>query len=160
MLGILFLLFVAVPIVEIVVLVKLGSVVGFLPTMALVLLTGAVGAFLARTQGLRALRSIQAELAAGRVPAARLLDGMMILIGGIVLLTPGLLTDLLGLSLLFPPTRALAKRWLAGRIQKMVREGRGNIRFMYMTPPGPRQGGPVEVEEVEPLEDGDGRWIH
>ena len=123
MLGRLFLLFVLVPIVELAILVRLGSRIGFWPTLGLVVLTGAVGAWLAKSQGLRLVRAIQGELAAGRIPANHLLDGLLVLIGGIVLLTPGLLTDLLGIMLLFPPTRAVFRRGISARMQRMVRSG-------------------------------------
>jgi UPF0716 protein FxsA len=124
MLKKLLLLFIAVPLLELLILVKLGTVVGFWPTVGLVLLTGTVGAMLAKSQGMRVLRGIQSELAVGRVPAARLLDGLLILIGGIVLLTPGLLTDIAGLLLLFPPTRNRLKRPLRRKLEGMARSGR------------------------------------
>lgn len=123
MLARLFLLFVLVPIVELAILVRLGSWIGFWPTLGLVLLTGAVGAWLAKSQGLRLVRAIQAELAAGRIPATHLVDGLLVLIGGVVLLTPGLLTDVLGILLLFPPSRAAFRRAISVRLQRMVKSG-------------------------------------
>lgn len=130
MFGKLLLLFVAVPLVELAILVKLGTLVGFWPTIALVLVTGTVGAWLARSQGIRVLRAIQAETAAGRMPAAHLLDGLLVLIGGIVLLTPGLLTDVAGLLLLFPPTRARFKGMLRKRMERMVRSGQASFTMI------------------------------
>lgn len=121
--GRLFLLFVIAPIVELAILIKLGGVVGVWPTIALVLGTGALGATLARRQGVRVLREIQAELSMGRMPAARMLDGFLILIGGILLLTPGLIGDLLGITLLLPLTRSWFKRAMRRRMERMIRTG-------------------------------------
>lgn len=116
MAGRLLLLFVLVPLIELALLVRLGQVVGFWPTLGLVAATGVLGAGLARAEGLRTLGRFQAEVAAGRVPGGALLDGLAILVGGAFLLTPGLLTDLAGFSLLVPATR----RWIQRRIRKGV----------------------------------------
>jgi len=120
-------LFIILPLIELALLIELGGIVGVWPTIALVLGTGAVGAALARSQGARVLREIRAELAMGRMPAARMLDGLMILIGGILLLTPGVLSDLLGIALLFPPSRAVFKQILRIRLERMIRTGRANF---------------------------------
>ncbi|KAA3619668.1 MAG: membrane protein FxsA [Calditrichaeota bacterium] len=105
-------LFIAMPLIEISILIKLGEVFGFWPTLWLVVLTGILGAFLARKQGINTYNKIQQELAEGRMPASQMLDGLLILIGGIVLLTPGLITDLIGFSLLFPFVRKIIKEYL------------------------------------------------
>lgn len=120
-------LFVAVPLVEMALLVRLGTWIGFWPTVGLVLATGAAGAALARQQGMRVIRRIQAEMAVGQMPAAHLLDGLLILIGGVLLLTPGVLTDLTGLLLLAPFSRKRLKAALRGRLERMIRSGRVNI---------------------------------
>ena len=127
MLGKLLLLFIAVPLLELAILVKLGSVFGFWPTITLVFVTGTLGALLARSQGTQVLRAIQTELSVGRMPTARLLDGLLVLIGGIVLLTPGLLTDITGLLLLLPPSRAWFKRILQRKLEGMIRSGQVNF---------------------------------
>ena len=119
----LFLLFVGLPLVELALLVQLGRWLGLLPTLALVFLTGAAGAALARRQGFRVWLDIQNEMREGRMPVAGMLDGLMILIGGILLLTPGLLTDLLGLSLLLPPTRRFYKDRLRRRLERAMQSG-------------------------------------
>jgi UPF0716 protein FxsA len=120
-LGLLLLLFVLLPIAELAILIQMGQAVGFWLTLAIVLGTGAVGAMLARSQGMRVLAEVQRELLAGRVPHRQVLDGMAILVGGTLLLTPGFITDVAGLALLFPPTRRLleviARRWLERQIQ-------------------------------------------
>lgn len=123
------LLFILVPLLELVVLIQLGQVVGLWPTIGLVVVTGAIGAAMARTQGLKTLFAFQASAAEGRIPAEELQDGLAILVGGALLLTPGLLTDLVGFALLAPPTRT----WIQARVRKALlrRLERGTIRVTY-----------------------------
>jgi UPF0716 protein FxsA len=102
-------LFTLVPLIELFLLVKLGDMIGFWPTVALVVATGAMGAILTRMEGLRVLRQAQADFQKGRVPTDRLLDGLLILIAGAVLLTPGLITDAVGFFLLVPPGRRMIR---------------------------------------------------
>jgi UPF0716 protein FxsA len=123
MFGRLLLLFVLVPLLELAILVRLGGWLGFWPTMALVIVTGAAGAALARHQGTQVVRRIRTELQWGRVPAAHLLDGLLVLVGGLLLLTPGLLTDLVGLSLLVPMSRRGLKGVVTRKLERMVRKG-------------------------------------
>jgi len=119
----LFLLFSLVPIIEIWLLIKVGRVIGALPTVCLLLAISLVGAWLAKSQGLRTIEAIRNELAAGRLPAARLLDGAMILTGGILLLTPGFFTDFLGLFFLFPLSRTFLKKWLGRILERGLSKG-------------------------------------
>lgn len=116
----LFLLFVLVPLVELALLVRLGTAIGFWPTMALVLATGALGAYLARLQGLRTWHRIQHDLATGRMPVAEVVDGLLIFLAGILLLTPGLLTDALGFALLVPRTRKAFRHAVGRRLRRMA----------------------------------------
>lgn len=125
------LLFVTVPLVELALLVWIGRHVGVLPTVALIFATGLLGASLARWQGLRTWRRFQAALDAGRLPHRELVEGLLILVAGAVLLTPGLLTDLAGFALLVPSARgaiatALGRR--LGRNLRVVPPGRGAPR--------------------------------
>jgi UPF0716 protein FxsA len=117
----LLLLFITVPLLEFFLLMKIGMRIGILPTIATILITGIIGAWLTRVQGLRTLRRFQEATREGRLPHEEVMDGMMILIAGAVLLTPGFLTDALGFLLLAPPVRmAVRKRlsnYLKGRIQ-------------------------------------------
>lgn len=106
---ILFLLFVATPIAEIYLIVRVADVVGGLNTVALLVLVSVVGAAMVRREGMGILARAQAELALGRVPSRELVDGLLVLFAGILMLTPGFATDALGLSLLFPPTRAIIR---------------------------------------------------
>ena len=114
----LLLLFTIVPLVELFLLVKLGTVVGVGPTVALVIFTGVLGAWLARQQGLGVLRRLSEDLAEGRLPAEALIDGLLILIAGAVLLTPGLLTDALGFLLLVPQSRAVVRKEAVARFKR------------------------------------------
>jgi UPF0716 protein FxsA len=108
----LLLLFTVVPLVELYLLVRIGELVGAWPTIALVLVTGIVGAWLTRLEGLRVLRTVQLELSQGRLPTASLMDGLLILVAGVLLVTPGLITDLCGFALLVPPLRRTVRRTL------------------------------------------------
>ncbi len=123
----LLLLFLGVPLLELIVLIKLGQFAGFWTTLAIVILAGIVGAALARWQGLRVLMRIQDELRAGRIPAAEMLDGLLILIAGVMLLTPGFLSDVFGLLLLLPWVRYFVKNWLRMKLMRMVQSGRTHI---------------------------------
>lgn len=123
----LLILFTFIPILEIIVLIEAGRQIGVMSTISLVILTGIAGAFLARSQGFELMMRIQSDLQAGRVPAEELFDGAMILAGGVVLLTPGFCTDLIGFMLLTPFTRSYIKKWLRRWIEKKV--ARGEIQF-------------------------------
>ena len=114
----LLLLFTLVPLIELFLLVKLGDVIGFWPTVALVVTTGALGAILTRMEGLRVLRQAQADFQQGRVPTDRLLDGLLILVAGAVLLTPGLITDAVGFFLLVPPGRRMVRKLVSAVVAR------------------------------------------
>jgi UPF0716 protein FxsA len=119
----LLLLFTIVPLLELFLLVKLGTVIGIGATILLVIFTGILGAWLARWQGLGVLRRLSEEMAGGRLPTDALLDGLFILIAGAVLLTPGLITDALGFLLLIPQGRAIVRKAVAARLQKNIAVG-------------------------------------
>lgn len=114
------LLFVVVPIIELYVLIQVGGAIGVLPTIALLVVDSVLGSVLMRSQGRAAWRGFQAATAAGKVPAREVLDGALVIFGGALLLTPGFVTDLLGLALLVPPTRALVRRALLGGVAKRM----------------------------------------
>ena len=113
----LFLAFTIIPIIEIYLLIEIGSMFGALTAVTLVILTGFLGAFLARMQGLQTLFRIQESLQKGRMPSGELLDALLIVIAGLVLLTPGFLTDSAGFLLLIPATRNFIKYWLQRQIE-------------------------------------------
>ena len=113
----LFLAFTIIPIIEIYLLIEIGSMFGALTAVALVIFTGFLGAFLARMQGLQTLYRIQESLRESRMPSGELLDALLIGIAGLVLLTPGFLTDSAGFLLLIPATRNAIKNWLRRQIE-------------------------------------------
>ena len=117
----LLLLLTVIPALELFLLIQLGRHVGFWPTAMLVLGTGVVGAWLARREGLKVLRAVNVEMAEGRMPTDHLLDGLLILISGAVLLTPGLLTDAAGFVLLVPQGRRLIRSVVAKAISHRIR---------------------------------------
>jgi UPF0716 protein FxsA len=119
----LFFAFVAIPLTELYLLVRLSAVFGLGATIILVVVTGFVGAGLARAQGLQALTNIQRDLQEGRMPAGSLLDGVLILAAGLLLVTPGLLTDLTGFLLLLPPARAALRTWIGRKLEARLRNG-------------------------------------
>lgn len=121
------LIFIAVPLVELAILIYIGNFLGVFNTILLVITTGIVGAMLARRQGFTALSKIRSSIDQGDPPGDDILSAGLILIGGLLLLTPGVLTDLIGFALLIPKTRALASGALKAYILKMI--SRGNVRY-------------------------------
>jgi UPF0716 protein FxsA len=138
----LLLLFTLLPAIELALLIEVGRRIGTLPTLGLILLTGVIGATLARYQGIAVLRRMQEELADGRLPAGSLLDGVIILIAAALLVTPGILTDAVGFALLIPMTRVgireLMRRWF----ERALREGRANVVISFGPPRDRPRGGP------------------
>jgi UPF0716 protein FxsA len=132
MLKLLLLLFVLLPIVELTLLFKLGNALGWIPTLALVFGAGIAGAAIAKFQGLRATMRLRQQMAQGVVPAAEVFDGLLIAAAGVLLILPGILSDVLGLVLLLPPARKLVRRWL----MHIVR-----TRFRVTMIPGDAPGG-------------------
>lgn len=114
----LILVFLVLPLAELYVIIQVGQAIGVLPTLAILFLDGFVGAYLARSQGRAVWDRFNSQMAAGRVPAREIADGAMIILGGALLLSPGFITDVFGILLILPPTRALWRgllRRLAGR---------------------------------------------
>ncbi len=111
----LLLLFLVVPLVEIYVLIQVGTVVGAFPTVLLVVLTAVLGAALMRLQGFSTLARVQASLNRGEIPATELVEGAILLVAGALLLTPGFVTDAVGFACLVPPWRTALARWLLAR---------------------------------------------
>lgn len=125
MFKILFLLFLIVPLVEIAILIQIGQVIGAWPTILLVIVTAAIGAGLFRQQGLSTLSRVQTQLDDGNLPATELIEGVILLVAGAMLLTPGFFTDVLGFLILVPTIRArlatnLLSHFIATRVS--VRE--------------------------------------
>ncbi len=116
MFPILLFLFIAVPVIEIALFIQVGGVLGVWPTIALVLLTAIVGASLVRSQGLQTLLPVQQRLAQGQLPAQQILEGVMLAGAGVLLLTPGFFTDILGMLVLLPAPRAYFAKQLMSRV--------------------------------------------
>jgi UPF0716 protein FxsA len=124
----LLILFIAVPLLEIWLLFLIADVLGWGTTVAVVLFTGVVGASLARRQGLRVIQRFQSTVQAGGFPTREITDGALILSAGLLLLTPGVVTDLVGFGLLIPPVRAVLRRGIAAYVKRhfrVVTTGRG-----------------------------------
>jgi len=115
--------FVFVPVMELYILIEAGRIMGLAPTIGLIMMTGVAGAWLARSQGVEILRRIQEETSRGQMPATTLIDGALILVGGLLLLTPGFFTDALGFSFLIPATRDLWRKGLSAWLQNQIRQG-------------------------------------
>jgi UPF0716 protein FxsA len=127
----LFLLFLAVPAIEIYLMIRVGSLIGGFSTVALLLLISLLGASLVRSQGFRIIAQIREELAWGRLPAAQLLDGALVLLGGVLLMIPGFFTDFLGIFFLIPATRGLIKIWLGLWLQARLSKGAIVVRRRF-----------------------------
>ena len=154
MVPVLALAFILVPIAELAVIVAAGRSIGFLPTFALLLGLSLLGAWLARREGLSAWRRLQLALAEGRMPTVEVADGAMILLAGALLLTPGFLTDVVGVLLLLPPIRAVlrraAPRLAAWRLRRMAGRPRTRVRRVEIIDglshrPGSRGPGPPDA---------------
>lgn len=117
------LLFIALPIAELWVLIQVGGSIGVLPTLALLVLDSLIGVALLRSQGRSAWARFNLALAEGRIPAREVFDGAMVILGGALLLTPGFITDVFGLLLLVPATRALVRRGSAALARRRVSFG-------------------------------------
>lgn len=123
----LFLGFTLVPALEIYLFIKVAATVGTAQTIAMIILTGVLGAYLARREGFAVLHRLQSQLQMGHLPTDELIDGALILIGGALLLTPGFLTDVLGFAFVIPPLRTVVKNLLRSYLRRKI-EG-GSIRF-------------------------------
>jgi UPF0716 protein FxsA len=149
----LFVIFVVVPIAEIYVLLQIGHAIGALPTIALLIADSVLGAALMRSQGRAAWLRFNAALAEGRVPGREVIDGALVIVGGALLLTPGFLSDILGLVLLLPPTRAVVRRVLlrrfAGRVVAGATSGAQARMFGFGARPGPGRRGAGDDDVVD-----------
>lgn len=121
------LLFVVVPLLEIWTIIQVGQVVGAWWTLGLLVLSGVVGSWLVRREGTRTFRAFREALAAGRLPHRELADGILILVGGTLMLTPGFFSDVVGILMILPLTRPLGRSVLAGAISRrlLARTGPG-----------------------------------
>ena len=123
----LFLVFVLVPLFELYLLIKVGSHLGALNTLIVVILTGIVGASLARIQGMRTMIRVRNSLNRGELPTEELLDALLIFMAGLLLLTPGFITDFVGMALLVSSIRSWFKGWLRTRFRRWIEQNRADI---------------------------------
>lgn len=123
----LFLCFTLIPVIELYLLIKMGTIIGGVNTILIVILTGFAGAWLARMEGMNTMMKVRRNLDQGIMPAEDLMDALIILIAGLVLITPGLMTDVFGLMLLWPVTRNAFKRFLRKKFDEIQAKGNINI---------------------------------
>lgn len=128
----LILLFTIIPLIELYVLFKIAEITSWSHTFLIVILTGVTGAYLAKKEGRQIISRIQMEVSASRVPGEELINGLCVLIGGALLLTPGIITDILGFSLILPFTRLIYKNWVKVMLKKMISKGNVNIYYNDM----------------------------
>ncbi|UCD71526.1 MAG: FxsA family protein [Syntrophobacterales bacterium] len=125
----LILIFIVVPLIEILLLIEIGSRIGALNTIFIIILTGILGGYMMRQQGFTIIRNIREDLSQGRMPTGELINGTLVLVGGIVLLTPGFFTDALGFILLIPATRRFILKRIQILIQRKIESGDIHIFF-------------------------------
>ena len=125
----LILLFTAIPIIELMLLLRINQYIGFGPTILLVFMTGVIGALLAKQQGREILQRIKRDMKQGQMPGDELVNGLCVLIGGALLLTPGIITDVAGFSLVIPSARQWLKQSIKRRMQQMIREGTVHVHY-------------------------------
>jgi len=128
-------LFIVLPAAELALLIEIGSRIGTAATLVLIGVTGVAGALLARRQGLRVAAEVQREVALGHLPADSLLEGLLILVAAALLVTPGVLTDVVGFLCLVPALRERIVREIAGRLERAIRAQRMQIHFVGGTDP-------------------------
>ena len=131
----LLLIFIGIPLIEMIILVKMGEALGFWTTVGIVILTGVLGAFLARIEGWRAWANLKKEVNSGGMPERAMMDAVIILIAGVMLIMPGILTDIFGFMLLVPWIRTKIMEWLQKKIEKRHRTYRTHRNFNNPTFP-------------------------
>ena len=132
-------IFILVPIAELYVIIKVGEAIGLIPTVVLLLADAVLGSMLLRQQGRAAWVRFNRALAENRLPHKEVFDGVLIIFGGALLITPGFLTDILGLILLLPPTRAIVRAFSSRFVRRRLATGGGATVFTFGRPPTNRQ---------------------
>ncbi len=148
MFGRLLILFITVPVIELFLFMYLGSRIGITPTFAIIVATGFLGAYLTKSQGLKALKNYQDTITQGKLPHEAVLDGLMILVAGAVLLTPGFLTDAIGFTLLVPA----ARRWVRSLFSQYLK-GKISVVGASMGAPVKKESPGVITVEAEVVDD-------
>jgi len=124
-------LFIAVPIIEIGLFIQVGGFLGFWATIGLVLLSAVVGASLVRSQGLKTLMTVQQRVSQGEIPAQQILEGVLLAVSGVLLLTPGFMTDMLGMMVLLPGIRSALAQYLMTKVAVQGQQGSFNSGFHH-----------------------------
>lgn len=159
MLGRLVLLFLLTPAIELGLLIQVDALIGFWPTVGLIVATGIAGSYLARREGISAWRRLTNRLRSGDLPGTELVDGVIILVAGALLVTPGVLTDILGFLGLIPLTRALFRRILIRRFQRKMEEGTMQIQFGIFGSSPSNTAPPDWASQDQPIDpDSNDRW--
>jgi UPF0716 protein FxsA len=151
----LLLLFLIVPILELVLLLRIGSEIGFLATVALIVVTAVIGSYLTQREGISAWRRFRERIARGEMPGDEMLAGIVILLSGALLLTPGVITDIVGLIGLIPPSRRLIGRYLAKRMKASLTSST-RVTFFQMGGSSSHFGRPSEAPNRPVNEDDTG----
>jgi UPF0716 protein FxsA len=131
----LILLFIVVPIAELAVIIQVGGLIGVWPTIAILIADSVLGSVLMRSQGRVSWRRFNLAVQEGRPPAREVADGALIIFGGALLLTPGFLTDILGIALLLPPTRAIVRRVLVRTVARRMASSVASFTVRAGAPP-------------------------
>lgn len=157
------LIFIGVPIAEIAMFITVGGLIGLVPTLATVVATAVVGATVLRRQGMAVLTEAQRSMDGGRLPIDPVIHGLFLVIAGVLLLTPGFLTDAAGFALLVPPVRLAIARWLLERLRTSdrvhvhtVHMGGFRTKTTHHADPGQHDAGPVIEGEAIRVEDNEG----
>ncbi|MEJ6708526.1 MAG: FxsA family protein [Amylibacter sp.] len=154
----LLLIFVAIPIIEIALFIQVGGWLGLWPTLAIVVLTAVIGTYLLRLQGMAELAKLQGSMSSGQSPVGPIANGALILVAGVLLLTPGFFTDAVGFALLTPPVRAVVIKWATAKFA-----GRSNVDFTHPHQTQARDSGAVDgdyvvLDDDEPSRPGNSGW--
>ena len=128
------LLFIGLPLLELYILIKIGSYLGAFSTIALIIFSAMLGLLLARFEGLRTWHQIRQSLSQGIVPAEEMIDSVLIFVGGVLFVIPGVITDIAALILLIPFTRTIFKRWLRRRFDRAVEHGNARLQYHRSAP--------------------------
>lgn len=150
MLLLFFLLFTVIPITEIYLLIKVGEVIGGIETLWIILITGFLGAWAARSQGRQVFLNAQKRMQTGQLPADDLLQGILIFLGGVLLITPGFITDVVGLSMVLPPMRYVFVLFAKSVLAKKVSEGKVQFYASTMSEQGPFEYKSSSMRDVSP----------
>lgn len=117
-----------VPLLEVLVIIQVGRAIGGWPTLALLLVESAIGAWLVRREGTRAWEALRTALTTGRMPAVELVDAALVLVGGVLLLAPGFITDIVGFFFVLPISRPIPRRWLEAAVERQLLARAGIVR--------------------------------